>query len=767
MFRQFYEAGFRIFPLWRFRDGICECGNPECVALGKHPRASNWQHTPPWDEDQVDTMEAIGHFKSGYGVLCKGLLVVDVDARNGGVASFEQLCEDVPEILGADFIVETGSGGGSRHVYYSLAEPIAMVSHLPEYPGIDFKSSGFVVGPGSHHASGGSYKAVDGTPYDIGESPAALVDKLRKPERFRTEYNGTSLDVSNGDIADILKHIPNDDCHYDDWVKFGMAVHQATGGTGYDLWEAWSETSPKHDARDMQKRWHSFGKSANPVTIGTLIYHAEEHGWRMPVTFSPEPELVLEHDAAQATQTSHETPPDGLPVDIAGIDLTAPPGFVGDVSRWIEAQGRRPRHHIAVAAALTSIGNIAGLRYIDKRDRVTSNLIAFCVAGSGTGKDAILSASTEILKVCGMAAATHGAVKSEQEIIRNLVRNQAAFYMVDEVSSMLSKIKNSQKKGGASYLEGVLDVIMSAFTKANGSMLIGGDLKEVVKADLIKEIGQILKAQEEKGDNPFLKSRLASAERQLNGIDNGLERPFLSFMGFTTPVMFDKFVDFETATNGFFGRSVIFNERDTAPVSKANFRAPDMPETMGNTLRMIASGGDFDSSALGRVEYYGDRHAVPTDAAADEMLDTINAWFDDQAIAHRASSGLEALYLRAYQMVSKVSFVLAIPERLRTAEHVRWAFALVRRDVEEKARLVTANDREKDNPMQSMQARIANICASEEGETIGVILNKMRPHKRDQIDKAMASMMKIGMIEKVTTGRLYKGREIERYVYRE
>ena len=759
MFRQFYEAGFRIFPLWRFRGEHCECGNPECTALGKHPRASNWQHTPQWDEDQIDTMDTIGHFKGGYGVLCKGLLVIDVDARNGGVPSFEQLCDDVPEIRGADFIVETGSGGGSRHVYYAMPEGVAMVSHLPEYPGIDFKSSGFVVGPGSRHASGGSYKALDGTPYDIGEAPSALIEKLRKPERFRTEYNGTALDVSNVDIAEMLRHIPNDDCHYDDWVKIGMAVHQATGGTGYDIWCGWSELSPKHDERDMQKRWHSFGKSANPVTIGSLIYHAEQHGWQMPVTFSPEPELVL------TAQEEPEAAKGDLPVDIAGIDLTAPPGFVGDVARWIESQGRRPRHHIAVAAALTAIGNIAGLRYIDKRDKVTANIIAFCVAGSGTGKEAIIGAAGDIHRACGVAGATHGAIKSEQEIIRNLIRHQAAFYMVDEVGGTLSKIKNSQKKGGASYLESVLDVIMSAFTKSNSYLMLSGDLKESVKADLIKEISQITKAQEEKGSNAFLESRLASSERQLSAIDNGLERPFLSFMGFTTGVMFDKYVDFETATNGFFGRSVIFNERDTAPPTKAKFNPEPLPESMANTLRMIASGGEFDSSNCGRIEYYGERYPVPTDDTASAMLGVINTWFDDQAIAHRATSGLEALYLRGYQMVSKVAFILAIPERLRTAEHVRWAFALVRRDIEEKARLVIANDSQKDSPMMAMQARIANICASDEGETLGVILNKMRPSKRDQVEKAMAAMDKAGVLQKVASGRLYKGNPVEKYVF--
>jgi len=90
-------------------------------------------------------------------VLVDGLLVVDVDARNGGVDSWARLVEDVPEIAGAGLIVATGSGGGSKHLYFSLPEPVPLVQTLKKYPGIDFKSSGFVVGPGSMHKSGTPY----------------------------------------------------------------------------------------------------------------------------------------------------------------------------------------------------------------------------------------------------------------------------------------------------------------------------------------------------------------------------------------------------------------------------------------------------------------------------------------------------------------------------------------------------------------------------------------------------------------------------------
>ena len=254
--REFINAGMRVFPLWPIdaATGKCTCGNTYCMGAGKHPRAQNWPNTPVWDEEQIEAMEEYSGLATGYGVLCKGLLVIDVDARNGGNESYSKLIADFPEVLGSGLVVETGSGGGSKHLYFTVPEDVALVGHLPEYGGIDFKSTGFVVGPGSAHKSGTSYTVSDGSPYDISPAPERMLGVLRKPERHRTEYNGAMLDISHADIADMLRHIPNDDLPYDEWLKIGMAIHQGTGGTGYDLWEEWSEGSVKHDATLMQTR---------------------------------------------------------------------------------------------------------------------------------------------------------------------------------------------------------------------------------------------------------------------------------------------------------------------------------------------------------------------------------------------------------------------------------------------------------------------------------------------------------------------------------
>ena len=60
---------------------------------------SNWQNVPNWSDDQIECFDALGHFNTGFGVLCKGWLIIDVDARNGGVLSFKQLCKDVPSVF--------------------------------------------------------------------------------------------------------------------------------------------------------------------------------------------------------------------------------------------------------------------------------------------------------------------------------------------------------------------------------------------------------------------------------------------------------------------------------------------------------------------------------------------------------------------------------------------------------------------------------------------------------------------------------------------
>lgn len=81
----YIDAGFRVFGLHGVTNGHCNCGNAECDAILKHPVMSNWQNVPHWSDEQIECFDDMGHFNTGFGVIVRDYLIVDVDARNGGV----------------------------------------------------------------------------------------------------------------------------------------------------------------------------------------------------------------------------------------------------------------------------------------------------------------------------------------------------------------------------------------------------------------------------------------------------------------------------------------------------------------------------------------------------------------------------------------------------------------------------------------------------------------------------------------------------------
>ena len=752
-YRDFHEAGIPVFPLNSAKrnkagDWVCDCGNSSCTAFFKHPRARNWQRTPLWDDEQMDDIEAAGWWASGYGVLCKGIMVVDVDVRNGGEASYAKLIEAIPEIAAAGLIVKSGRGDGGRHLYFRLDNPPAMMSHHEDYPGIDFRSgSSFVVGPGSMHAAGNRYAIVYGSVDDIEPAPAALIEMLRKPDRHRASIEGRSVDVSHADIADMLTHIDSD-CPYDTWIRIGMAVHHATGGTGQAVWDAWSAKGSKYDADTMDSHWHSFGRSANPVTLGTLVHHAEQGGWIWPVSMGDDPAPV-EDDAPSIAP---------LPAD-SGYSPSRPPGYVGTLAAWIEAQNRRPREKASVGAALW-VTSCLFAGWTDDIDDVNLNLMAFVIAGSGSGKDSIQNAATRILRVAGLAPAVHGTIKSEREIVENLLRHQVAHYNIDEVGELLLKIQNAKKRGGAAHHEGTIGMLMSAYSKANGYLLIGGDRKEEVKAGLIKEAATLQKRIDENDGKEWAASRLQSVKRMLASIDQGIERPYLTMIGFTVPRTFDALMDYEAATNGFMRRALLIAEQDTAPRTKRGFRPTPMSDDMEALVRMVATGGRYDAMDA-RIELPTSRKQVATTRAAAALLAQAVEWFDDQAVAHRSKSGMESLYLGAYEQVTRISTLLAAWDGVRDAEHVRWAFETVRRDVMAKALSVTANDMEKTSPKTALRARILSLCG-DDGESIGYLVNKCRSNKPDDVKAEVKRMVEDGAL-RVEGVKIGNGKTVEKY----
>lgn len=433
-----------------------------------------------------------------------------------------------------------------------------------------------------------------------------------------------------------------------------------------------------------------------------------------------------------------------LPLDVSDIDLTRPPGFVGQVTDWIDGQCRYPRRRLCVAAAITAVGNIGGMSHYDTRDGITANMLAFCVAASSTGKEAVMQAFNDLHIAAGIQGALQGTIKSEQEIVRNLIEHQASCYSIDEIGIFLSKVRSAQKRGGATYLEGVFGTIMSAYSKANSRMILGGDVSRELRKQFSAQLSRALDNDDEKAEE--------RANRMLAMIDNGLERPFMSIIGFTTPSTFDGMMDGETATQGFVGRAIIVSEREINPRPRKAFKKADMPIMMGGKLGLIYNGSE------GRVEYAGPRKDVLTDPEADAALDTIADWLIDYAdhMGEKTGEASVAMIRRAYELIAKISFVLAIPSGTRTLDHVRWAFAFVKDEIDFKVQLVFANDNAKQKPEDALAARLLNQIDEENGLTTAMLANRLKVDKAT-VETTLRHLEGIGDV-KLKEGRKYRGK---------
>lgn len=742
-YQDYFEAGLSIFGLNGVDEkGNCECGNPECTAFYKHPRMSNWQAVPEaWSEEQLEVMASMGHFKTGFGVLVRGIFVIDVDARNGGLESYAQLCKDLSIDFEKEsgFVVETGSADGSIHIYFkSPVPPKALMQTVDKYKGIDFKSSGFVVGSGSKHKSGSFYEVKKGYPQDLTPMPQVLIDLLEKKTQYRaTDLDGTAVDIEVEELRNVVSHI-NSGSDYFDWLNVGMAIHDTTQGSmqGLAIWDEWSSKFEGYEEGSTAKKWSGFGKGQSLVSLGTLIHLAKQGGYVQPVTFNAD--VYIKEDE----------PVDDLDAMVEHIDIRRPHGFVGKVCEYINSQCLYPRENLAAGAALYVISCLAGMRTKDVDFGINANFMMFGVAGSGSGKESIYKGVLQCLQAAGVMPAVHGKFKSEQESMRNLLRHQASFYTIDEMGIELTKISNAAKRGGAAYMEGLIGLIMSAYSKADGVLPVSGDMKEGIKDSIHDELKRIEKLMDKDGEEKHINAYNQVLE-QLKSADDGIVNPYVTLMGTTTPVNFYNLVDEDMATNGFIARTSIFKEKEDNPRWKNNFKPTQMSMPIQLCLSQLYNGGEYNNEVK-RVCKIGNDINVTTNDDAKEMLFKIREYFYQLAEDQKETKNLIPIPRRGFEMVLKVSLILAIPTGVRTLQDVLYAFKLAKDDVGFKIDLANSN-RETNDKAENGNILLSAILTKLDKEhaiTIGQVRNKIKKFTKEQIDEGINHLVNTNKIIK-------------------
>lgn len=80
------------------------------------------------------------------------------------------------------------------------------------------------------------------------------------------------------DLLEVIKYINPSELSYQEWVSVGMSLKHE-GYTASD-WDSWSRNDSRYHPGECKKKWDSFRGASEPVTAGTVIQMAMEHGWR-------------------------------------------------------------------------------------------------------------------------------------------------------------------------------------------------------------------------------------------------------------------------------------------------------------------------------------------------------------------------------------------------------------------------------------------------------------------------------------------------------
>ena len=73
--------------------------------------------------------------------------------------------------------------------------------------------------------------------------------------------------------------MPSEACDdYDIWITVGQSLHSLDDSL-LDDWDEWSKQSEKYKGGECTRRWKSFDKGG-ARTLGSLIHHAKEYGWK-------------------------------------------------------------------------------------------------------------------------------------------------------------------------------------------------------------------------------------------------------------------------------------------------------------------------------------------------------------------------------------------------------------------------------------------------------------------------------------------------------
>lgn len=274
------DLGFKILPVYSvYDDGSCYCGKSTCRSVGKHPVFSlvgNGYKNATDDLSTVDSwLQKYPDMNIGL-VPPVGVVVLDVDPRNGGTESLQKLESEyskLPETL------TCATGGAGLHFYFKCDASVK--SFKKEIaPGIDVKAfNGYLVAPPSKHATGGVY------------SWSIVADITEAPDWLQKLVAKTSIALSTQVRQKVLTGGRNNylASRAGIYRKSKMTEPRILENLLRDNLEYCQPPLDEHEVSVIAKSINKYSKTSELLTINGRVYEKEFEGGEGYITICGKP----------------------------------------------------------------------------------------------------------------------------------------------------------------------------------------------------------------------------------------------------------------------------------------------------------------------------------------------------------------------------------------------------------------------------------------------------------------------------------------------
>lgn len=332
-----------------------------------------------------------------------------------------------------------------------------------------------------------------------------------------------------------------------------------------------------------------------------------------------------------------------------------PPGFVGELAKYIFQNATMPVKELAVFSAITVVMGLVARSY--NYSSAGLNQYMLMVAKTGRGKDMVTEAvdriynklDKDVLGIREMKAL--GKFASAQALTKCLSKSPSLLFVVGEYGMELRKMTSAYAK---EHQIGILQMLLAIYSKSHKNGIFDG----ITYSDKDKNV-------------------------------QAISAPCLSVVGETAPNALYQAMGESQVQSGLIPRFLIMHY--TGQRVKRNKKAwtQEMPTHLYEHLKTLATGSLHLNNANACID-------VEEDEIADSLLDDFEDYCTDVINKEKYGDSMSEIWNRAHLKVLKMAALLAVADNpykpIIGYHHARWAIDIISKETHRLSRKFMAGE---------------------------------------------------------------------------